>query len=65
MLNKYLINIITEYLGDNNDIDFDIEIIILIYWEMDQITSIILNENIPESFYFKYEKDFNLRLDIF
>jgi|SRR5271156_3919950 hypothetical protein len=64
-LNKHLIKIITEYLGDNNNIEFDIEMSNFNLLGNDQIIQLVLNENIPESFYFKHERKFQLYIDYF
>lgn len=49
MLNKNLIQIITQYIGYNIHIDFDVN---SNYWG-----SISLNENIPKHFFMKYENE--------
>ena len=55
MLNRYLIQIITEYVGYIDNTEFDIEFNKL---DENQIFSLIENEDIPESFYLKHEKTF-------
>lgn len=60
MLNKYLISIITDYVGTNIDVGIDIE---FDKSNENQIFSLIENEDIQESFYLKYEETFKLYIE--